>query len=175
MIASTASGDRDAFAMLYEATSSKLHAICVSVLKDRPEAEETLQEIYIRIWREADRYGASDLSPMTWLITIARNRAVDRLRARKSRTATSPSDEAASLPLTGLGAEPGVATTRVQERRLPDDCRAEIGNDRAEAVRAVYMEGLTYADLASRHDMPIGSVRDWLRRSLVRLGDCVSQ
>lgn len=173
MIARTALGDRDAFAMLYEATSSKLHAICVSVLKDRPEAEETLQEVYIKVWQGAGRYASNGLSPMTWLITIARNRAIDRLRARTSRPVTSPSDEAESLPSSEPG--PEAATIRAQERKLLDNCLAELGKDQAEAVRAIYLEGLTYADLATRLDKPINTVRSWLRRSLMRLKDCVSQ
>lgn len=173
MIARTAIGDREAFAMLYEATSSKLHAICVSVLKDRPEAEETLQEVYIKIWQGAGRYASNGLSPMTWLITIARNRAIDRLRTRTSRPATSPADEADNLPSSEPG--PEAATIRAQERRLLDGCLAELGSEQADAVRAVYLEGLTYADLATRVDKPVNTVRSWLRRSLMRLKDCVSQ
>ena len=98
MIARIALGDRDSFEALYDATSAKLHAVCLSVLKDRPEAEETLQEVYIKIWQNATRYASNGLSPMTWLITIARNRAIDRLRARSSRPATAPTDAAAVLP-----------------------------------------------------------------------------
>ena len=95
LIARTAMGDRDAFDRLYDATSAKLHAVCLSVLKDRPEAEETLQEVYIRVWQSAARYASNGLSPMTWLITIARNRSIDRLRARGSRPVTAPEDAAA--------------------------------------------------------------------------------
>lgn len=173
MIARTALGDRGAFDALYEATSAKLHAVCLSVLKDRPEAEETLQEVYIKIWQNADRYAANGLSPMTWLITIARNRAIDRLRARKARPATAPAEAAAQLPSTAPG--PEAATIRAQQRRLLDECLAELEAPQAGAVRAVYLEGATYADLAEREGKPINTVRSWLRRSLLRLKDCVSQ
>ena len=86
LIARTAMGDRDAFDRLYDATSAKLHAVCLSVLKDRPEAEETLQEVYIRVWQSAARYASNGLSPMTWLITIARNRSIDRPRHLRARS-----------------------------------------------------------------------------------------
>jgi RNA polymerase sigma-70 factor, ECF subfamily len=173
LIARVALGDRAAFDGLYDATSAKLHAVCLSVLKDRPEAEETLQEVYIRIWQNAARYSANGLSPMTWLITIARNRAIDRLRSRSAAPATAPAEAAAVLP----SAEPGpeTATIRAQERQMLDECLAQLAEPQAGAVRAVYLEGITYADLAEREGKPINTVRSWLRRSLLRLKDCVSQ
>ena len=173
MIARVALADREAFDALYDATSAKLHAVCLSLLKDRPEAEETLQEVYVRIWQNAARYASNGLSPMTWLITIARNRSIDRLRARKSRPATAPAEAADAVP----SAEPGpeAATIRAQERRMLDECLAQLGEPQAGAVRAVYMEGETYADLAAREGKPINTVRSWLRRSLLRLKDCVGQ
>lgn len=173
MIAQTALGDRASFEALYDATSAKLHAVCLSVLKDRPEAEETLQEVYIKIWQNATRYASNGLSPMTWLITIARNRAIDRLRARNSRPATAPTDAAATLP----SGEPGpeAAAIRAQEWRMLDECLSQLADQQAGAVRAVYLEGVTYADLAEREGKPVNTVRSWLRRSLLRLKDCVSQ
>ncbi len=173
MIARVALGDREAFDALYEATSAKLHAVCLSVLKDRPEAEETLQEVYIRIWQNAARYAANGLSPMTWLITIARNRSIDRLRARNARPATAPEGAAVQVP----SGEPGpeLAAIRAQERRMLDECLSKLQEPQANAVRAVYLEGVTYADLAKREGKPINTVRSWLRRSLLRLKDCVSQ
>ena len=84
MIARIALRDRDAFSRLYSATSAKLFGICLRVLNNRAEAEEALQDVYIRIWHKADAYRAGGYSPMTWLITLARNIAIDKLRARKA-------------------------------------------------------------------------------------------
>ncbi|MDM7459590.1 MAG: sigma-70 family RNA polymerase sigma factor [Paracoccus sp. (in: a-proteobacteria)] len=173
MIARVALGDRNAFDQLYDATSAKLHAVCLSVLKDRPEAEETLQDVYIRIWQNASRYASNGLSPMTWLITIARNRAIDRLRARGSRPNTAPAEMAQDIACETPG--PESATIRAQERRLLDECLGQLAAPQAHAVRAVYLEGASYADLAEREGLPINTVRSWLRRSLLRLKDCVSQ
>lgn len=173
MIARTGQGDREAFGALYDATSPKLHAICLSVLKNRPEAEETLQEVYIKIWQNAERYSSNGLSPMTWLITIARNRAIDRLRARSARPATTPAETAARIASPEPG--PEAATIRAQQRRLLDECMSQLADPQAGAVRAVYLEGASYADLAAREGLPINTVRSWLRRSLLRLRDCVNQ
>lgn len=172
MIAQTALGNRQAFTSLYEMTSAKLYAVCLSVLRDRPEAEEALQEVYVKIWTGAGRYASNGLSPMTWLITIARNTAIDRYRARASQ-----------LPLTtqiGLSTvasgEPSAeaATIRAQEKGLLDKCLEQLDKDRAGAIRAVYLEGMSYADLAKRQAVPLNTVRSWLRRSLISLKECVS-
>ncbi|TJZ91043.1 sigma-70 family RNA polymerase sigma factor [Paracoccus gahaiensis] len=173
LISRVALGDRAAFDALYDATSAKLHAVCLSVLKDRPEAEETLQEVYIRVWQGAARYAANGLSPMTWLITIARNRSIDRLRARSARPVTAPEDAAAQVA--SGDPSPESATIAAQERRMLHECLAQLAAPQAGAVRAVYLEGFSYADLAEREGLPINTVRSWLRRSLLRLKDCVTQ
>jgi len=77
-----ASGERAALRQLYESTSAKLFAVCLRILSDREESEDVLQEVYVTIWRRADRFDSSRASVMTWVSTIARNRAIDRLRAR---------------------------------------------------------------------------------------------
>ncbi|AUH33358.1 sigma-70 family RNA polymerase sigma factor [Paracoccus tegillarcae] len=173
MIARVALGDRHAFEALYDATSAKLHAVCLSVLKDRPLAEETLQEVFIRVWKNADRYAANGLSPMTWLITIARNRSIDKLRAKKGRPGAAPAEMAEAVPSSAPG--PEEMTIRNQQRRMLESCLDEIGSTQAKALRAVYLEGASYAELAQTAGAPINTVRSWLRRGLVQLKDCVSQ
>src|SRR5487761_2465557 len=83
LIARTALRDRAAFRDLYQRTSAKLFGVALRILKDRSEAEEALQEIYVKIWQRADRYAAGPYSPISWLVAIARNHALDILRARK--------------------------------------------------------------------------------------------
>lgn len=173
LISRTALGERAAFDELYDATSAKLHAVCLSVLRNRPEAEETLQEVFILIWKNADRYAANGLSPMTWLITIARNRSIDRLRARKGRPVSAPAEDAATVPSGAPG--PEEVTIRNQQRNMMERCLDEIGDAQAQALRAVYLDGDSYAELAERAGAPINTVRSWLRRGLLQLKDCVSQ
>ncbi|MEM1307304.1 MAG: sigma-70 family RNA polymerase sigma factor, partial [Pseudomonadota bacterium] len=79
--------DRAAFDALYARTNAKLFGICLRVLNDRADAEEALQEIYIKLWQKADRFAVSDQSPMSWLIAIARNHAIDRVRQRRRPSA----------------------------------------------------------------------------------------
>jgi len=166
-----AQGDRAAFRALYEATSAKLFGIALRVLNDRAEAEDVLQEIYVRVWHNAGRYNANGLSPMTWLITIARNSAIDRLRKR--RRAETP--ETLDDRLADDGAGPEAEAVAASERRRLDACLEELETPRAEAVRRAYLDGESYADLAARFDVPLNTMRTWLRRSLLKLRECLSR
>ena len=87
LLARVALGDRDAFSALYDATSAKLLGIALRILRDRDAAEDALQDAFVKIWHKADSYSANGLSPMTWLITVARNTAIDRLRTRRETSA----------------------------------------------------------------------------------------
>ena len=87
LISRVALGDRAAFNALYAATSAKLFGVCLRVLKNRTDAEDVLQETYVKIWHNAAKYQVSGYSPITWLVTIARNQSIDRLRSRRPDTA----------------------------------------------------------------------------------------
>jgi RNA polymerase sigma-70 factor, ECF subfamily len=169
LIARTALGDRRAFDALYSATSAKLHGICLRILDNRAEAEDATQEVFVRIWHNAGRYQVNGLSPMTWLITIARNHAIDRLRTRR---ASQPLDEAAELA--DLSPGPEAAAIASGERARIAACMATLPPDRAEAVRRAYVEGESYNELAARYGLPLNTVRTWLRRALLKLKDCLS-
>ena len=170
MIGRIGLGDRSAFAALYSATSAKLFGICLRVLDNRQEAEDALQEVYVKVWHNADRYKVNGLSPMTWLITIARNHAIDKVRARRGRT--TDIDEAVDLADESPGPEAHAVAS--SERAEIDRCLATLDEDRADAVRRAYLGGETYAELASRYEIPLNTIRTWLRRSLLRLRECLS-
>jgi RNA polymerase sigma-70 factor (ECF subfamily) len=172
LIARMALGDRAAFSALYAATSAKLFGITLRVLDNRAEAEDALQEIYVKLWHNAGRYQSNGLSPMTWLITIARNHAIDRLRARRPAATAAGIDEAAELA--DLSPGPEAQLIAAGERARLSACLATLDPDRAEAVSRAYMYGDSYADLAARYGVPLNTVRTWLRRSLLKLRECLS-
>ncbi|TIV48318.1 MAG: sigma-70 family RNA polymerase sigma factor, partial [Mesorhizobium sp.] len=87
LIVRTSMKDRAAFDLLYKQTSGKLFGVCLRVLRDRGDAEEALQEVFVKIWTKADRFAVSDLSPISWLVAVARNHAIDRIRARRGPSA----------------------------------------------------------------------------------------
>lgn len=164
--------DRTAFDKLYAATSAKLFGTCLRVLKDRTEAEEVVQEAFIRIWLKADRFAVTAQSPMSWLIAVARHLAIDRLRARREAV-TCLGDAAMEIRDPAPG--PEARAVAAGEWRQLEGCLEELEADRADAVRAAYLEGDSYADLAARHDVPLNTMRTWLRRSLMRLKECLQR
>lgn len=171
MILRVAMQDRAAFESLYSATSAKLFGIVLRVLKDRAEAEEVLQDIYIRLWQGgAATFVAGKASPISWLATVARNRAIDKLRTLRP---TRPLDAAPEPVDPALG--PEGLTIAASERAQISACLEELNPDRAAAVRGAYLDGDTYADLAARFDVPLNTMRTWLRRSLISLKDCLTR
>ncbi|WP_102108271.1 sigma-70 family RNA polymerase sigma factor [Oceaniglobus roseus] len=171
LILGTADGDRTAFLSLYDHTSAKLYGICLRVLKDRAEAEDVLQEVFLKIWRNADRYRANGFSPMTWLITVARNGAIDRLRAR--RVKAEDLDVVTEVP--DHGPTPEAAAVASSESAQVHRCLGELETDKAGAVKGAYLEGLTYQELAENYGVPLNTMRTWLRRSLQKLKECLTR
>jgi RNA polymerase sigma-70 factor (ECF subfamily) len=162
-------GDRNAFSRLYDLTSAKLFAICVRILKDRNEAEEALQEIYVKIWQRAQRFAAGQGSPMSWLSAIARHQAIDMIRAR--RPVSTSIDDVFDLADEAPG--PETAAIHASDGKRIDRCMQQLEADRAEAVRKAYVEGMSYQELADHYHVPVNTMRTWLRRSLLRLRECL--
>ncbi|HQZ11330.1 MAG TPA: sigma-70 family RNA polymerase sigma factor [Devosia sp.] len=162
--------DRAAFRELYARTSAKLFGVCLRILNDRAEAEEALQEIFVKIWQRADRYVASTYSPISWLVAVARNHCLDLLRGRKPTT----EDIDLAEGIADGAPDPEQAAMATGERARIDGCLDALEAGRADAVRGAYLEGLSYEQLAERHNVPLNTMRTWLRRSLLKLRNCLS-
>jgi len=171
LIFRVALGDRRAFGALYDATSAKLFGVCLRILNNRAEAEDALQEAFVNIWQKSDTYAANGLSPMTWLITLTRNKAIDKIRARKAPT----TDIEAAYDLADPNPTPEAAAIASSERARIDGCLAELEETLASAVRGAYLDGDSYQELATRFNVPLNTMRTWLRRSLLKLRECLSR
>jgi RNA polymerase sigma-70 factor (ECF subfamily) len=170
LIARVALRERQAFRELYTRTSAKLFGVCLRILKDRAEAEEALQEVYVKVWQRADRYVRSGYSPISWLVAVARNHCLDILRARKPLS----EDIDRALDVADAGPSPEEAAVQGGERTRIDSCLGQLEAEKADAVRGAYLEGFSYEQLATRHGVPLNTMRTWLRRSLIKLKDCLS-
>ncbi|WP_226896184.1 MULTISPECIES: sigma-70 family RNA polymerase sigma factor [Sphingosinicellaceae] len=159
-------GDRNALKMLYEATSAKLFGVILRILLERGEAEDVLQEVYITVWRKAAEFDATRASPITWMVTIARNRAIDRLRARGSRPTTTL-DDAAEVRDTAPGAD--VVIDAHNDAKRVNAALATLDPKHAAIIRSAYFEGLTYEAMSDREGVPIGTLKSWVRRGLMRM------
>jgi RNA polymerase sigma-70 factor (ECF subfamily) len=163
-------GDRDAFEEIYRRTSAKLFGVCLRILPVRQEAEEALQEAYLSVWRRASSFDAARGSAMTWLITLARNRAVDRLRAG-GKVVSAP------IELVDAVADPAplasAAMESAEEGHRLTDCLGRLDAGDARLIRTAFFEGSTYAELASRTASSLGTVKSRIRRALIKLRECL--
>ncbi len=166
-------GDRGALRQLYDATSAKLFGVCLRILSDREESEDVLQEVYVTVWRRADRFDASRASVMTWVSTIARNRSIDRLRARGPMAYAEPVEEMDLPDDKAVGAE-ALLVAAGEEGRL-HNCLSELDDRTENVIRTAFFEGVTYDALARRMDTPLGTVKSWVRRGLAKLKGCLEQ
>lgn len=171
LIARCALRDRQAFRDLYGRTSAKLFGVALRILRDRSEAEEALQEVYVKIWQRADRYVPGAYSPISWLVAVARNHSLDVLRARKPQS----DDIDLALDVADAGPNPEQAEASRGERSRIDNCLGQLDPDKADAVRGAYLDGYSYEELSARHAVPINTMRTWLRRSLLKLRECLSE
>jgi RNA polymerase sigma factor (sigma-70 family) len=165
-----AGGDRGALRQLYDATSAKLFGVCLRILSDREESEDVLQEVYLTIWRRADRFDSTRASVTTWVSTIARNRAIDRLRARGPLAHAEQVDEL-EIADGAVGAET-LLEIAGEDARL-HGCLKQLDDRTGQVIRTAFFEGVTYEALAMRMDTPLGTVKSWIRRGLAKLKGCL--
>lgn len=166
-----AGGDRDALAEIYTATHTKLFGICLRILGDRKEAEDALQDVYLTLWRRADRYDPKAGSPISWLAIFARNRAVDRLRTGKVRRSAVPVEEAADIadeqPRADALLEDAERSARIHH------CLGKLEKQVRNSIRKAFFEGHTYGELAEASGTPLGTVKSRIRRALAKLKTCL--
>jgi RNA polymerase sigma factor (sigma-70 family) len=171
MLTRVARGDQQAFAELYRITSSRVFGVIVRMMHDRGEAEDILQEVYATAWRRADTFDPDRGSAITWLITLGRNRTIDRLRQHREELlgdddAPEVADEAPT---------PAAAAESSQERLRLERCLDRLEPQQGRAVREAFFTGVTYNELAQRLAVPLGTMKSWIRRSLMQLKTCLEQ
>lgn len=172
-IARVAGGDRAALRLVYSETSAKLFGVCLRILGDRSEAEDVLQDVYLTVWRKAASFDEAVASPITWLVAIARNRSIDRLRSRAGSRAHFPLEAAAEIPDEGLSALERLEIGEDQARLK--DCLQELEERQSAAIRSAFLDGFTYEELAMRNRVPLGTMKSWIRRGLLKLRACLER
>ena len=165
-----AQGDRGALREVYQRTSAKLFGVCLRILHDRQEAEDVLQDVYLTVWRRADSYDPAKASPITWLVSVARNRSIDRIRSASGRR-TAPIEAAAEVADPAPSAAVMVETN-ADNARL-SRCLEALDPKHAGVVRTAFFDGVTYEALAKAVGVPLGTMKSWIRRSLMSLRTCL--
>jgi RNA polymerase sigma-70 factor (ECF subfamily) len=172
-LARVAQGSQAALEDVYARTCAKLYGVCLRILRDRSEAEDALQEVYVSVWRRAASFDRDRASPITWLATLARNRAIDRLRSSGRSRATEPVEAAINTPDAADDAFMQVQGRQERTRLLA--CVDELEERQSDAIRAAFFDGFTYSELAERGNVPLGTMKSWVRRALLRLRECLER
>jgi RNA polymerase sigma-70 factor (ECF subfamily) len=175
LIARVALKDRAAFSALYHATAPKLFAACRRILPVGADAEDALQEAYVKIWNKAASFAPEGRSAFGWLMSIARHQAIDM--ARRKRNLHVELDDAQELADDAPTAET-LLVAKADAEALSASltrCLAELDARRAEAVRFAYVEGWSYQQIADHCGLPLNTVRTWLRRGLLALRECMQR
>jgi RNA polymerase sigma-70 factor, ECF subfamily len=164
--------DENAFVALYQATSPKLLGVILRIVVQRHWAEEVLQEGYMNVWRYAGSYNAGRGAPMTWMTNIMRNQAFDFLRRAEYRAQRreTPAEETLAASNPGPQQQTELSAELARLRR----CLEKLGEQQRRCVLLIHHEGVTLAEAAQREAVPLGTVKTWVRRGLMRLRECLS-
>jgi RNA polymerase sigma-70 factor, ECF subfamily len=167
LIGACAVGDRLAFRRLYDLSSRFVCGIILAILRDKEMVAEVAQEVYVSIWQRAASFDDEKRNPLAWIAAIARNRAIDRLRAERARGFIIATDEVPDIagddPPAGLLVE-AIAVRRALTNLRPDFRRALLLS---------YFKGYTHTELASALDVPVGTAKSWIRRGLAALKEAI--
>jgi RNA polymerase sigma-70 factor (ECF subfamily) len=182
LLARAGVGDRAAFATLYEQTSSHLFAVVLRINRDRAQAEDILQEVYVRVWRAAQSFDAAQSQPLTWLTSIARHRAIDSLRREQTQPRLQTPGAAAGADAededvydTVADAAPGPLDllSRATDARALGECMDKLSALQRQSVALAFYQGLSHAEVADQLRQPLGTVKSWVRRALLTLKGCL--
>lgn len=167
-----AAGDRAAFDRVYLATSAKLYGVVLRILQRRDLTDDIVQEVYVRIWQRAGDYDASRASPITWMATIARNRALDEVR-KAAHVRLDDSPDALEVADDARPADAQLAARQELKRLL--GCLERLPPEKQDMVRLAYLDGWSRDALAQRFGHPVATIKTWLHRSLKQLKDCLGE
>jgi RNA polymerase sigma-70 factor (ECF subfamily) len=163
-------GDRAAFERLYGATRAKLYGVVLRILRRHDLADEVMQEVYLKIWNSAGQFNPGVASPITWMVTIARNRAIDLVRKRREvsiEEEPEAMDVAADLP------NPLARRELTEEVRRLMSCIDRLEPERRSLVLLAYRNGWSREQLAAKLEKPVNTIKTWLRRSLLEIRECL--
>lgn len=167
LIRNSARGDQSALGELYDATSRLVFGLVLRIVGDRASAEEVLLDVYTQAWRQAANYDAERGAPLAWLMTIARSRAIDRIRSSRHDQLKDPLDAVAEI--TDREPSPEQATVDSERRRLVRAALETLPAEQREVVELAYYSGLSHSEIASRLGQPLGTVKTRTRLAMIKL------
>lgn len=170
LLASVAKGDEAAFERLYAATRAKLFGVVLRILRRQDLAEEVVQEAYVKIWNSAGQFNPSLASPITWMVSIARNRAIDVVRKRSE---ASIEDEPVAMEVASDIPDPLARREMTEELKRILECIWQLDPERQKLVLLAYYNGWSREQLSEKFNTPLNTVKTWLRRSMIEIRGCL--
>jgi RNA polymerase sigma-70 factor, ECF subfamily len=170
LLAAVAKGDRRAFERLYAATRAKLYGVVLRILRRGDLADEVIQETYLKIWTSAGQFNPSLATPITWMVAIARNRAIDLIR---KKTEVSIEEESDAMDVAAETSDPLAGRELTEELKRLLACMGKLDGERQRLVLLAYYSGWTREQLAAKFDKPVNTIKTWLRRSLLEIRECL--
>jgi RNA polymerase sigma-70 factor (ECF subfamily) len=170
LLAAVAKGDEAAFERLYVATRAKLYGVVLRILRRQDLAEEVVQETYVRIWKSAGQFNPGLASPITWMASIARNRAIDLMR-KKSETLIE--EEPSEMEAVADSPDPLARREMTEELKRLLECVGRLDQERQKLVLLAYYNGWSREQLAAKFKAPVNTIKTWLRRSILDIRECL--
>lgn len=155
---------------LYRAVAGQLLAVLLRMLRSRAVAEEALQDVMVRIWQRADQYASYRGRPMAWMVSIARYRAIDLLRAQRTHATLDETPEALLADETAQDTD-SLASEHLQ--RSLNDCLSRLSQQQRQCISLAYVDGYSHDEIARSVGTPLGTVKSWVRRGLLSLKRCL--
>ncbi len=171
LLAACARRDRAAFERLYRESAAKLYGVALRILRREDWAQDVLQECYVSIWTHAPEYRPALAAPMTWMTSIVRNRCLDWLR--RPRPEVADVDGAAADAAESGEPGPLASLERAKDAQALARCLGALEAKQRQAIALAFYDGLSHAELAHHLRQPLGTVKTWVRRGLLRLKDCL--
>ena len=177
LLARVAKGDHQAFSQLYDHSSTLLFTLAVRILGNHEEAAELLQDVYLEVWRKVSRYDVGRGTPIAWLITLTKSRAIDRLRARTARGhhTTGSVEAGTATQLTDEGPSPFETKADQELRTAVITAVAGLPQAQQQAIELAYYEGLSHTEIASRLNQPLGTVKTRIKLGMSKLREGLQQ
>ncbi|MEP6635588.1 MAG: sigma-70 family RNA polymerase sigma factor [Acidobacteriota bacterium] len=172
LLHSVARGDEEALARLYDRYRLILFGLLVRILNSREEAEDTLQEVFLQVWRRAADFDEQRGRPFTWLVTLARSRAIDRLRALGARQRLADS---AAQEVSPEASDAVADTLHAEQKEIVARALAGLPEEQRRTLRLAYFEGLTQSEIAAKLDTPLGTVKTRMRSGMMKLRELLGE
>ncbi len=174
LLGKVAHGERAAFSELYDRMSGALFALCISMLEDRAEAEDTLQEVFLIVWSRASQYDPALGKPVSWLMTVARNKCLDKIRSlKRKRTGLQKAEE--EIKTSQAGERDANVLASRDKRESLRRALAQLPENQRQVIELAFIKGFTQTEIAEHLGDPIGTVKARIRRGMLKMRDLLDR